>query len=163
MLFRSLQSVQTEWYDLRDPVVSAHDKVLVRSEQMCERFVQIKKPWGNGPVLGHACTIGNLKTRCDGYFTAQGGKGPRLNEIQALTRHLAGDSLVAMHAEIAIRRAERVNAKQAVAANRILDRIVLIADLDARDLSGGEIRRTLVLRKRRTGPQQQDANGKRSG
>ena len=94
-----LQSMRTEGFDLQDPVPSVMDKVLARSEQQCERFLQIKRPWGSAPTLGHDCVIGGLKTRCDGFYTSPGGKGPRLNEVQALAKHLAGEPLVAVHAE----------------------------------------------------------------
>lgn len=110
-----LQSLRTEGFDLQDPVPSVMDKVLARSEQQCERFLQIKRPWGSAPTLGHACVIGGLKTRCDGYYTALGGKGPRLTELKALAKHLEGEPLMAMHAESGAAQRARAQATKAAA------------------------------------------------
>ncbi|MDI9332016.1 MAG: hypothetical protein QM527_12040 [Alphaproteobacteria bacterium] len=108
-----LQGVRPDWFDRRDAVGSIHDKVIARSQLQCEQFVQIKTPWGNGPLLGHACDLKGLKTRCDGYYTLAGGKGPRLNYEQALARHLAGEVLIAHHAESVAAQQARARAAKA--------------------------------------------------
>jgi hypothetical protein len=106
-----LQGLTTAWYDRRDAVGSVMDKVLARSEQGCERFVQIKTPWGPEPMAQHACLWGGNKTRCEGYYLAP-GKGPRLNYEQALSQHLAGVKLTAHHDESRAAQQARVRAAQ---------------------------------------------------
>lgn len=107
----SLQGLSAAWYDRRDPVGSVMDKVLARSEHQCQRFVQIKTPWGGEPMTSHACLLGGLKTRCEGYFLAS-NKGPKLGYAQALAQHLAGATLTAHHQETRAAQLARARAAQ---------------------------------------------------
>lgn len=105
-----LQGLSTDWYDRRDAMGSVMDRVIARSERQCERFVQIKTPWGSEPMAQHACQLGGLKTRCEGYYLAD-GKGPRLSHEQALAQHMSGMRVTAHHAES--RAAQQARAKAA--------------------------------------------------
>jgi hypothetical protein len=106
-----LQGLNLAWYDRRDAVGSVVDKILSRIEGQCERFVQIKTPWHAQPMTNHACQLGSLKTRCDGYYLAN-PKGTRLDYEQALAQHLAGNRLSAHHAESQAAQLARARAAQ---------------------------------------------------
>ena len=107
----TLQGINPAWYDRRDPLGSVMDKMLARTEQQCQRFVHIKTPWGKEPMASHACQLGGLKTRCEGYYLAA-GKGPRLGYEQALAQHMAGQSLSAHHSETRAAQQARARAAQ---------------------------------------------------
>jgi hypothetical protein len=107
----TLQGLSISWYDRRDATGSVIDKVLARVEGQCERFVQIKTPWGAESMANHACQIGGLKTRCEGHYQL-GPKGARLGYEQALAQHMAGQSLSAMHDETRAARQARARAAQ---------------------------------------------------
>ncbi|MEY2621592.1 MAG: IgA receptor precursor [Pseudomonadota bacterium] len=111
----SLWSIKTDWLDRRDPEPALPGKLLARSQSQCERFVQIKTPWGAEPMASHSCTWRGLKTRCEGYYTPAGGKGPRLNYEQALAMHLSGTPLQAGHAESVAAQQARARAAKAAA------------------------------------------------
>lgn len=104
-----LQGLSTDWFDRRDAVASVMDRVIARTERQCERFVQIKTPWGQEPMAQHACQLGGLKTRCEGHYMVD-GKGPRLNFEQAVRQHLSGARVTAHHAESPVAQQARARA-----------------------------------------------------
>ena len=116
-----LLTLKTDWLDRLDPEPALPGKVLARSQSQCERFVQIKTPWGNEPMQSHPCNLRGLKTRCEGYYTQAGGKGQRLNYEQAVAMHVSGTALVAGHAESMAAQQARARAAKAAADKAIAE------------------------------------------
>lgn len=87
-----LEQVRQDWYDLRDPQEGAEDWKIQRAFAACDAFVDRPKAWGDNPPDNHACSLGSLKTRCQGYFADKGpdGKPREIGADAALRLQLDG-------------------------------------------------------------------------
>lgn len=81
--------IRPEWFDFTDPQVSAEDAKIERAFTQCDRFVAQPKAWGGQNPLGHACTVGGIATRCEGFYTARiQGKVQNISQTDAMLRQL---------------------------------------------------------------------------
>jgi len=85
----AFERVRPEWFDFNDPQPSAEDLKIERAFAQCEAFLAQPKAWGTQSQQGHACTVGGIKTRCEGFFTARiDGKVKTISRDAAIQRQL---------------------------------------------------------------------------
>lgn len=84
-----LDRVRPEWFDFNDPQPSGEDAKIERAFTQCEAFLARPKAWGTQNPQGHACTVAGVKTRCEGYFSANvNGKVQPISREAAIQRQL---------------------------------------------------------------------------
>jgi len=81
------ERVRPEWFDFNDPQRSGEDAKIDRAFTLCEAFLAQPKAWGAQNPQGHACTVGGVKTRCEGFYTANvNGKVQTISQEAAMLR-----------------------------------------------------------------------------
>jgi hypothetical protein len=81
------ERVRPEWFDFKDPQRSGEDAKIDRAFERCEAFLAQVKAWGAQNPQGHACTVGGVKTRCEGFYTASvNGKPQTISQEAAMLR-----------------------------------------------------------------------------
>jgi hypothetical protein len=103
------ERVRPEWFDFNDPQRSGEDAKIDRVFAQCEAFLAQPKAWGAQSPQGHACTVGGIKTRCEGFFTARiDGKVQTISREAAIRRQLQSLPWSTGVREIASVRASRI-------------------------------------------------------
>ena len=104
-----LDRVRPEWFDFNDPQPSGEDAKIDRAFAQCEAFLARPKAWGAQSPQGHACTVAGIKTRCEGFFTANvNGKVQTISREAAIQRQLQNLPWSTGVREIASVRASRI-------------------------------------------------------
>lgn len=123
--------IRPEWFDFTDPQVSAEDAKIERAFTQCDRFVAQPKAWGSQNPLGHACTVGGIATRCEGFYTARTqGKVQNISQTDAMLRQLQDLPWGSVVREIAKVRASRIRQDK--------DRLAQLAAQEAAQLQAEE-------------------------
>lgn len=128
------EQIRPDWFDFTDPQVSAEDAKIERAFGKCDQFVAKPKAWGSQNPLGHACTVGGMATRCEGFYTARiQGKVQNISQTDAMLRQLEDLPWGSGVREIAKVRAARVQQeKDRVAQQAAQEAAQLQAVEDAR-------------------------------
>ena len=123
--------VRPDWYDFTDPQVSAEDPKIERAFMQCDAFLAQKKAWGSQNSKGHACTVGGITTRCEGFYSARiNGKVQSISESAAIRRQLENLPWGTGVREIAAVRASRIQKEK--------DRVAQLAAAEAAKLQAIE-------------------------
>lgn len=142
-----LEQIRHEWYDLRDPQEGAEDWKIQRAFAACEAFVDRPKAWGDKPADNHACSLGSLRTRCQGYYADKGpdGKPREISADAALRLQLEGrawNTGVRENTEVRAQRLQRERAEQARLAR--LEQERLVAEQKERERQAQEAQERMV-------------------
>ena len=144
------EQVRPDWYDFTDPQVSADDARIERAFAQCDVFLAQKKAWGTQNPKGHACKVGGLATRCEGFYTARiNGKVQNISQAAAIQRQLDNLPWSTGVREIAAVRASRIQqekdrvaelAAQEAAKRQAVEDARLLAEQQAKDAKAAEQR-----------------------